>query len=204
LKEEEDKIQFRVSKSFKKQILDYIGYDPEIHKWESDAFREYFKKVIFNKDSLVTSNQQVKSDVETSNPSLKERMEKNPAKEEFIKRINEPLPPPPCPYVAKDTYIDPKTGLQYVFCDNPKRRGKCGKPTAIPLTVCQKCWERREWVRERKKKIPKQIKEIYCPRAGTWILPSACITCKHPCEKAPPENPYLSDIERQHRLNSQE
>jgi hypothetical protein len=62
------------------------------------------------------------------------------------------LPPPPCPYVSEG-FIDPKLGIQMVFCDNPartlRRTGK-KEPIAVSLSACKKCWERREHVQKQK------------------------------------------------------
>jgi hypothetical protein len=62
------------------------------------------------------------------------------------------LPPPPCPYVSEG-FIDPKLGIQMVFCDNPartlRRTGK-KEPIAVSLSACKKCWERREFVQKQK------------------------------------------------------
>jgi hypothetical protein len=58
------------------------------------------------------------------------------------------LPAPQCNYVGYGKgYIDPKTKVQMVFCDNPK---KYEQPEAVPLSSCISCWKRKEWAKEKR------------------------------------------------------
>ena len=187
---------FYVTEKLQKEIHAVIGFSEKSEKSKSECYVDFFKKLILNKSSPAPNSpigEQVKSDVPLTQPSLSERAKNDPALKEFLENINRPLPPPPCNYVAKGG-IDPKTQLQYVFCDNPKRSK--GKPLQIALTVCQKCWERKEWVKKHK---PKNIKQIYCNQDGLWVFPTKCVNCKTPCDKAPASNPYLTDLERYKR-----
>jgi len=206
LKEKKTTLALYTTESFKEKILNYIGYDSKSGLSQSEALVKFFEKLILNKDSLQTSNQTPTSDLpETKrnllDPSLPQETLK--ARKEFLEKVNSPpsYPIPPCHYASKDKFIDPKTGLQCIYCDNPKRTK--GKPLQIPLIACVKCWERREWFNKQRKNTPKEIKEIYCKQSGLWVKPTACINCKTPCEKAPPTNPYLSDIQRYHNSQNQ-
>ncbi len=175
------------------QTCHKIGFSCET---ETDVNIETLRKILFY---IQQETQTPKSDLSETPKTEKW----TPEQQEFIKKVNSPpsYPIPPCNYASKDKFIDPKTGLQTIYCDNPKRTK--GKPLQIPLIACLKCWERREWFYKKRKQTPRQINEIYCKQGGLWVKPTACINCKNPCEKAPPTNPYLTDIQRYHNSQNQ-
>jgi len=109
----------------------------------NDALKLAFQKL----QSLEQQPQPITSDVplgEPQNPEKQKAMEK--LKEEYYEVTELPLPQ--CNFCGKG-YIDHKLGVQFVYCDNPK---KYKKPTAIPLPSCQTCWKRKEWGKEKRER----------------------------------------------------
>ena len=80
--------------------------------------------------------------------------ETNPAKQALFERLKEEkperkyeadeLPIPPCPFCSKGR-IDRKLGYQLVWCAHKKYR----KPTELAFSVCARCWERKEYMKNK-------------------------------------------------------
>lgn len=174
-----------VTKSFKwsvnrlSELYALINFDPQSDKSFSDAMNDFLNSLLLTNQKPDTSNNhKTFTNKNFLDPSLpKETLE---ARKALQKKLTQPLPPPPCHYASKG-YIDPKTNIQIVYCDNPRRNK--GKPLAIPLSVCQQCWNRRQFVKEHKPQIPKQVKQIYCINEGMWVFPSKCQRCTTKCER---------------------
>jgi hypothetical protein len=85
-------------------------------------------------------------------------MPQNPEKQKALEQLKqethevEELPLPQCNFAGKG-YIDEKTHVQFIYCDDPKRKlKKSDKPMCVALTVCQACWGRKEWGREKRER----------------------------------------------------
>lgn len=124
-------------------VLSFLKTYEKDHKCKSlsDAINQIIREKALQKP--------ITSDVPLGEPI-------NPEKQKAIQELKQealtPLPPPPCNYVSKG-YIDSKLNIQMVFCDNPSRKLKGRKePMSVALAVCQKCWERREWVKAKKER----------------------------------------------------
>lgn len=113
-----------------------------------ETIHRIFKKLIFDKNApapQLPASEKPQSDIPTDSLSLQERAKQNPALKEALENINQPLPPPPCHYLAKG-YTDKKTGITYIFCNGEK----------MPLTVCMNLYERHR--AKNKQCIPQNIK----------------------------------------------
>jgi len=129
------------------QAYSYLKTYEKEHKCKSET--DALNQLIRDFASLQT--QKPTSDVPLGEPI-------DPEKQKAIHELHQeaitPLPPPQCNYVGEGKgYIDPKTGVQMVFCDNPK---KYKEPKAVPLASCIACWRRKEWVREKKEREAEQ------------------------------------------------
>jgi len=127
------------------QAYSYLKTYEKEHKCKSET--DALNQLVRDFASLKT--QTITSDVPMGEPV-------DPKKQKAIHELRQeaitPLPPPPCQWCGKG-YIDPKTNVQYIFCDNPSRKLKGKKdPMCIALTVCQQCWKRREYVRAKKER----------------------------------------------------
>ena len=160
-------------------------------------------KAILNEYFASLKTQTITSDVpmgESIDP------EKQKAIHELHQEAITPLPPPPCQFCGKG-YIEPKLNIQMVYCDNKARKPKGkGEAVPVPLTICQKCWERREYIKTKKdreqeenptpqndfpalpecKNISRQTTNlknkagkpfIYCSQYGEWKTPEFCWQC---------------------------
>jgi hypothetical protein len=88
----------------------------------------------------------IQSDVAPGMPE-----ETNPTKQALINKLKqekeyevEDLPIPPCPFCSKG-YINRKLGVQMIYCASKKYK----KPLELALSVCQKCWERKEYMKQK-------------------------------------------------------
>lgn len=80
--------------------------------------------------------------------------ETNPAKQALFERLKrekperdyeaDELPIPPCPFCSKGR-MDTKLGYQLVWCAHKKYR----KPTELAFSVCVRCWERKEYMKNK-------------------------------------------------------
>lgn len=174
-------------------LYDLIGFSDKSGEFFGISMENYLKKLLLNNSSPQASDT-IHSDVTTETDSLQKRAKSNPYLKEALdsvtKETEQSLEPPPCNYVSKSE----KAGK--VFCDNFRRTLK-HVPVLFTLTTCQKCYERRQWVKEHRGEIPKQIEKVYCnDGGGLWIQPSRCLACPLPCEKAPITNIHLSPSEK--------
>jgi len=111
----------------------------ELHKFKTDT--QAMDHILLH----LNQPQPITSDVPLGEPQ-------NPEKQKAIQELKEEatriLPPPQCNYVGEGKgYIDKKTGVQMVFCDNPK---KYKEPKPVPLSSCISCWKRKEWAKEKR------------------------------------------------------
>lgn len=124
-----------------------------IVKYQKKQNIEFFNDAV--NQIIRTFKEQPQSDVPLEAPSLQERAKTNPALAEALKNIQEPskaLPIPPCNFASKETWIDPKTKIQYVFCRHPKYTTK-GKPEAkITIGGCIEHWKARQWGFQKREK----------------------------------------------------
>jgi hypothetical protein len=122
----DDDVLSIIVKYQKKQGIEFFG----------DALNQFIRE---------KAKEPITSDVPLGEPQ-------NPEKEKAIQELKEEatriLPPPQCNYVGEGKgYIDKKTGVQMVFCDNPK---KYKEPKPVPLSSCISCWKRKEWAKEKR------------------------------------------------------
>jgi len=132
-----------------------------IHKNRGDlSFGDYIHKCVTENLKLKhriaeleteLAKRPITSDVplgEPQNPEKQKALEQLKKEKEEYYEVTE-LPLPPCNFSAKG-FIDHKRGYQVVFCGDSKKYKSGHEP--VPLTVCQKCWERKEWGKEKRER----------------------------------------------------
>jgi hypothetical protein len=148
LSEKKTTLSIYASQEWIEKFLDAIHFSEQQGTSNNEKIIAGIEKYVLNKNSPAVNSpasEKPQSDIPTNSLSLQERAKQNPALKEALENINQPLPPPPCHYLAKG-YIDKKTGITYIFCNGEK----------MPLTVCMNLYERHR--AKNKQCIPQNIK----------------------------------------------
>lgn len=181
---EKTTISVYVTEDLRKKILALIGYSEQSGKSISDTLREYFERI--------TENLSATSDVPLGEP-IDPETEK--ARQELLQKLREPptYPIPPCNYASKEKFIDPKTKLESVLCDHPKRAKN--PPTIVPIISCVKCWERKQWIKQNiQRKIVKKVatERAFCPYKQQYYHTKEDLPCNRGIIDLPCPNKYCS------------
>lgn len=150
----------------------------------SDAINQFIRE-------KASSPSQPQSDVPMGKPL-------NPDKQALIERINQPdkIPPPPCNLASKETWIDPKTNIEYVFCRHPKYTTK-GKPEAkITIGSCIEHWKGRQWGFQKRQREREERQEKEAEKEQEHLLEQQPPTSRSASAEFS-ESPY---VERQRKL----
>jgi hypothetical protein len=143
---------FKWSEKDLQSLYDFIGFSEKSGEFFSNSMENHLRKLIFDNSSPAPNSpngEQITSDVPLTQPSLQERAKTDPALKEFLDKVKpvDELPPPPCPFVSKG-YIDKKLGIQLIYCASHKYK----TPVTLALSVCIKCWERREYMKKKRER----------------------------------------------------
>lgn len=175
-------------------LSEYLGIkNGEFSEKAREVIHRLYKSLILDKNSLspqLPTGEQPKSDIPTTNPSLEQRAQTNPALKQALENIKRPTPPPPCNYCGQISETE-------IECGKPMKEGK--KPLKISLASCIACWNRRQWYQKKKKEnqispeeepiietlpqcrnlhhIDPTKKEIYCIQYGDWKTYEFCQNC---------------------------